>query len=125
MQSMVQKRPADFDKGVEYNAWLEYEWDTVLEFCLMMLEEESYTGKDISDNIPFIESCVQFFYEHYQYYEAKKRKQSHWMKTVNWFFIRAVVQKLLRWLKFNSYNCSIENNYDRLLPYRFKYLNIR
>ena len=27
-----QKRPADFDKGVEYNAWLEYTWDTVLEF---------------------------------------------------------------------------------------------
>ena len=25
-----QKRPEDFDKGVEYNAWLEYEWDTVL-----------------------------------------------------------------------------------------------
>jgi hypothetical protein len=66
------KRPADFDKGVEYNAWLEYEWDTVLEFCLMMLEEQQYTGKDISSNIPFIESCVQFFYEHY-YYEGKKR----------------------------------------------------
>jgi hypothetical protein len=34
------------------------------EFCLMMLEEEQYTGKDISDRIPFVESCVQFFYEH-------------------------------------------------------------
>ncbi len=67
-----QKRPADFDKGVEYNAWLEYEWDTVLEFCLMMLEEEQYTGKDISDKIPFIESCLRFFDEHYQYL-AKKR----------------------------------------------------
>jgi hypothetical protein len=67
-----QKRPADFDKGVEYNAWLEYEWDTVLEFCLMMLEEEKYTGKNISSYMPFIESCVQFFYEHY-WYESKKR----------------------------------------------------
>ena len=66
------KRPDYYDKGVEYNAWLEYTWDTVLEFCLMMLEEEQYTGKDISDRIPFVESCVQFFYEHY-YYEAKKR----------------------------------------------------
>ena len=66
------KRPADFDKGVEYNAWLEYEWDTVFEFCLMMLEEEQYTGKDISDKIPFIESCLRFFDEHYQYL-AKKR----------------------------------------------------
>jgi hypothetical protein len=66
------KRPPDFDKGVEYNAWLEYEWDTVLEFCLMMLEEQRYTGKDISDKIPFIESCLQFFDEHYQYL-AKQR----------------------------------------------------
>ncbi len=66
------KRPDNTDKGVEYNAWLEYEWDTVLEFCLMMLEEEQYTGIDISRRIPFIESCVQFFYEHY-WYEAKKR----------------------------------------------------
>jgi hypothetical protein len=67
-----QKRPDDFDKGVEYNAWLEYTWDTVLEFCLMMLEEEQYTGKDIMDRIPFIESCLRFFDEHYQYL-AKKR----------------------------------------------------
>ncbi|CAF4479197.1 unnamed protein product [Rotaria sp. Silwood2] len=67
-----QKRPDGFDKGVEYNAWLEYEWDTVFEFCLMMLEEAEYTGKDISDRIPFIESCLQFFDEHYQYL-AKQR----------------------------------------------------
>jgi hypothetical protein len=64
-----QKRPIDSDKGVEYNNWLEYEWDTVFEFCLMMLEEERYTGKDISKKIPFIESCLQFFDEHYQYLE--------------------------------------------------------
>lgn len=66
------KRPASFDKGVEYNAWLEYEWDTVLEFCLMMLEDERYTGKDIRADLPFIESCLTFFYEHYQY-RAKQR----------------------------------------------------
>ncbi|RRB02941.1 hypothetical protein EHT25_18425 [Larkinella rosea] len=66
------KRPAGYDKGMEYNAWLEYEWDTVLEFCLMMLETERYAGKDISGDIPFIESCLTFFNEHYQYL-AKKR----------------------------------------------------
>ncbi len=66
------KRPANFDKGVEYNAWLEYEWDTVFEFCLMMLEENRYTENDISDKIPFIESCLRFFDEHYQYL-AKQR----------------------------------------------------
>lgn len=66
------KRPDYFDKGVEYNAWLEYEWDTVFEFCLMMLQEAEYTGKDINDKIPFIISCLQFFDEHYQYL-AKQR----------------------------------------------------
>jgi hypothetical protein len=66
------KRPAGYDKGMEYNAWLEYEWDTVLEFCLMMLETERYAGKNISGDIPFIESCLTFFNEHYQYL-AKRR----------------------------------------------------
>ena len=59
--------PAEHDKGVEYNAWLEYEWDTVLEFCLMMLETERYTGDDIHEYLPFIESCLTFFNEHYTY----------------------------------------------------------
>ena len=61
------KRPPSFDKGLEYNAWLEYTWDTALEFCQMMLETEHYTGKDIKQYIPFIESCLTFFNEHYQY----------------------------------------------------------
>lgn len=65
-------RPASFDKGVEYNAWLEYEWDTVLEFCLMMLETERYAKKNITAYIPFIESCLKFFDVHYQYL-AKQR----------------------------------------------------
>jgi hypothetical protein len=61
------KRPADFDKGLEYNAWLEYEWDTVLEFCLMMLDAEQYAGQDATPYLPFIESGLTFFDEHYQY----------------------------------------------------------
>src|SRR6185312_15286306 len=40
--------PPGHDRGVEYNAWLEYEWDTVLEFCSMMLQTERYTGQDIT-----------------------------------------------------------------------------
>ncbi len=65
-------RPALLDKGVEYNLWLEYLWDTSLEFCLMMLEEQRYTGKDISDKISFIESCLTFFNEHYKYLAEKR-----------------------------------------------------
>jgi hypothetical protein len=66
------KRPANFDPGVEYNAWLEYLWDTSLEFCLMILETERYNGTDISKYIPLIESCLAFFDQHYQWL-AKQR----------------------------------------------------
>lgn len=61
------KRPPYADAGVEYNSWLEYEWDTVLEFCLMILDMERYSGADISRYLPLIESCLTFFDEHYQY----------------------------------------------------------
>lgn len=71
-----QNRPPGFDKGLEYNAWLEYQWDTVLEFCLMMLEEHSYTGKDIGSYIPFIESCLRFFDEHYQYLARQRGRRA-------------------------------------------------
>jgi hypothetical protein len=66
------QRPEQHDKGMDYNPWLEYLWDTSLEFCLMILEKERYTGADISEYIPLIESNLQFFEEHYQYL-AKQR----------------------------------------------------
>lgn len=65
------KRPADFDPGMEYNAWLEYTWDTVLEFCQMALEAESYGGMDISAYIPWIKSSLDFFDQHYRYIAKK------------------------------------------------------
>ncbi|KGE14936.1 DUF5703 domain-containing protein [Sphingobacterium deserti] len=65
------KRPSDYDPGLEYNAWLEYQWDTVLEFCMMMLETGSYAGEDVKPYLPFIESCILFFDEHYQYRARK------------------------------------------------------
>ncbi len=66
------KRPADFDPGLEYNAWLEYCWDTILEFCEMAFEMNRYEGKDISEYIPMIESAVTFFDEHYQYLARRR-----------------------------------------------------
>jgi LEA14-like dessication related protein len=59
-------RPENFPKGLEFNYWLEYLWDTQMEFCLMMLDVERYSGEDISKYIPFIESCLTFFDEHYR-----------------------------------------------------------
>jgi hypothetical protein len=66
------KRPDDFDPGLEYNAWLEYQWDTVLEFCFLALERQRYTGADLSAYLPWIESSLRFFDLHYQY-RAKQR----------------------------------------------------
>ncbi len=60
------KRPATFDRGMEYNAWLEYEWDTVLEFCRMIQEVGSYSGQDMARYAPLIDSSLRFFDEHYR-----------------------------------------------------------
>jgi hypothetical protein len=59
-------RPAGTDAGMEYNAWLEYTWETVFEFCFMMLETARYEGTNITAYIPFIESCLTFYDEHYR-----------------------------------------------------------
>ncbi len=66
------KRPAWADPGVEYNAWLEYEWDTVLEFCQMILETSRYDGVDISEYRPLIESALTFFDQHYRYLASRR-----------------------------------------------------
>jgi hypothetical protein len=70
------KRPEGFDPGMERNAWLEYEWDTVLEFCQMILERMRYEGVRFNPKtnarqqvveVAFVRSCLRFFDEHYQY----------------------------------------------------------
>lgn len=66
------KRPANLDKGLEYNAWLEYEWDTVLEFCQMILDARDYQGTAIQEYLPLVKSSLTFFDQHYQYL-AKQR----------------------------------------------------
>jgi hypothetical protein len=66
------QRPAGFDKGYDYNAWLEYLWDTSLEFCFMILETNRFENKDISEYLPLIESCLTFYDEHYQYLALKR-----------------------------------------------------
>lgn len=69
------KRPEWFDKGLEYNAWLEYEWDTVLEFCQMILETRNYNNADITPYLPLIESCLTFFDEHYRYLASRRGRK--------------------------------------------------
>lgn len=70
------KRPAWFDKGLEYNAWLEYEWDTVLEFCQMILETKNYADADITGYLPLIESSLSFFDEHYRSLASRRGRNA-------------------------------------------------
>ena len=53
-------------RGKQANAYCEYLWDTVMDFCLMMIRTNTYEGRDITPYIPFIESCLTFFDEHYR-----------------------------------------------------------
>lgn len=54
------KRPNYFDPGVEYNKWVDYQWDTVLEFCFMLLEAHRYAGLDIGPYVPPDGQCPAF-----------------------------------------------------------------
>lgn len=66
------KRPDYFDDGIEYNAWLEYQWDTVFEISLMALDLDKYKNENIEKYIPLIKSTLTFYDEHYRYL-AKRR----------------------------------------------------
>lgn len=70
------KRPDWFDKGLEYNAWLEYEWDTILEFCQMILETKNYADADITPYLPLIESSLTFFDEHYRLLASRRGRKA-------------------------------------------------
>lgn len=68
--------PKYLDAGVDDNPWLEYHWETVLEFCYMMLQTEDYGGNNMKPYVPFIESCVDFFDQHYQYLATRRGSKS-------------------------------------------------
>lgn len=60
------------DRGTERNAWLEYLWDTSLEFCSMALQIHAYNGMDVSKYEEMVRQCLLFYDQHYQYL-AKQR----------------------------------------------------
>lgn len=66
------KHKAGDDYGTERNAWLEYLWDTSLEFCQMILLANKYSGMDVGPYEEMISQCLKFFDLHYQYL-AKQR----------------------------------------------------
>ena len=64
-------KPGD-DIGVERNAWLEYLWDTVLEFCSMIIQSNFYSNMDIGKYEPLIMQSLKFFDEHYQFCASQR-----------------------------------------------------
>jgi hypothetical protein len=59
------------DRGIEDSRYVDYLWETVLEFCQMILDQERYSGADITRYLPLIESSVTFFDRHYQQHLLK------------------------------------------------------
>lgn len=61
------------DLGVEKNKWLEYEWDTALEFCKMYYDIMPwYPDSTLEKYYELTEQTTLFFHEHYEW-EAKRR----------------------------------------------------
>lgn len=65
-------RPPLLHPGIQHNMWIDYEWDTVFEFCKMALDLYFYTGTDIRKYLPLIEECLTFYDEHYQYLASQR-----------------------------------------------------
>jgi len=59
------------DHGYLNNNWVSDQYETILEFCLMILDTERYNSADISRYMPLIESSLVFFDEHFQYWHKK------------------------------------------------------
>lgn len=60
------------DIGWMNNKWLEYQYDTVLEFVQMILMANEYCGMNIDKYRDLVTESVKFFDEHYRYL-AKQR----------------------------------------------------
>lgn len=69
-------RPPLLEKGIQHNNWINYYWDTALEFCKMALDMEVYTGKDIHEYLPLIKECLIFYDKHYQYLAVRRSGQA-------------------------------------------------
>lgn len=51
--------------GEEDNPWVRMHYSSGLEFALMMLEYGRYSGRSIEKYLDYIESVVEFYFEHY------------------------------------------------------------
>ncbi|MEA3480101.1 MAG: DUF5703 domain-containing protein [Bacteroidota bacterium] len=54
------------ERGVMANQSIAYHWESQVEHAYMILEYHRFSGRDISQYMPFIKAAIQFFDEHYQ-----------------------------------------------------------
>ena len=59
------------DYGLLTNIWVFDHYDGQLEFSKMILDYQLYSGADIHKYLPFVESSVKFFDQHFQYWSKR------------------------------------------------------
>lgn len=72
---IVHNQKGDTTKVLDYgrltNIWVYDHYDGQLEFAKMMLDYQQYSGANINEYMPFVESSVRFFDEHFQYWSKR------------------------------------------------------
>lgn len=76
-ESGVRKRDPATPFGEQTNPYVKHHYTTQLEFAYMILKYYQYTGNDISEYMSFIESSVNFFFEHYAWRNQKSAGQPY------------------------------------------------
>lgn len=64
---LLHRRTSFSDPTEQLSPWVRYHYVNQLEFSFMILKYHEYCGADIASYLPFIESSIRFFDEHYQY----------------------------------------------------------
>ncbi len=64
---LVHRRTPFMDPTEQVAPWIKYYYTTQLEWAYMILKYHLYSGASIAAYLPFIESSIRFFDEHYQY----------------------------------------------------------
>ena len=71
------KRSKEIEHGTLTNKWVRLHYTNQLEFSFMILKYNEYSGNDIEEYLPFIESSLTFFFEHYKYLQIKRNGEPY------------------------------------------------
>lgn len=64
------------EAGVMANQSIAYHWESQVEHAYMILEYHRFSGRDISQYMPFIKAAIQFFDAHYQLRQKMRNGQT-------------------------------------------------